>query len=113
MRALPLVKRCAEDFGAMKDGHCERCNVRVRDLSAGTEEEAAALVASPDVECIRFAVDRRSGNIRFRAAVASAVAITVAASSVALAASSPPSQKQSPAPDAGDASPDVEYYMGR
>jgi hypothetical protein len=108
------VKRCAEDFGAMKDGHCERCNVRVRDLSACTEEEAAAIVASPDVECVRFSVDRRTGNIRFRATVVGAVAIAVAASSVALASTtSPPNQKHAPAPDAGDASPDVDDWMGR
>jgi hypothetical protein len=112
MRALPLVKRCHEDFDAMKDGDCERCGVRVHDLSSRTEAEAAALIASPEVECVRFAVDR-SGNIRFRAGVAAAAAITIAASSIALASSSssPPSQKK--VPDAGDASADVEPWMGR
>jgi hypothetical protein len=111
VRALPLVKRCDEDFGAMNDGHCDRCDVRVHDLSTRTESEAAALLASPEVGCVRFAVDRR-GDIRFRATVAGAVAITIAASSVAFAAS-PPSQKSAPAPDAGDASADVEFWMGR
>lgn len=113
MRALPLVKRCDEDFAAMKDGHCARCNTRVHDLSQRTEEEAAEILASSSVECVRFAVDRR-GNLRFRVGVASAVAITIAASTVALAsAPSEPSHKSSPSPDAGDASPDVEYFMGK
>jgi hypothetical protein len=109
------VTKCDEDFGAMKDGHCERCDVRVHDLSARTEEEAEALLASREAKCVRFAVDRRTGNIRFRATVAGAVAITVAASSVALAsAASPPAGgKSPPAPDAGDASADVAYYMGK
>jgi hypothetical protein len=112
MRALPLVKRCHEDFAAMHEGQCDRCNVRVHDLSSRSEAEAKELLASADVECVRFAVDRR-GDIRFRATVAGAVAITIAASSVALAASSSPSQKSAPHPDAGDAAADVEYWMGR
>jgi len=112
MRALPLVKRCNEDWDAMNDGHCDHCNVRVHDLSALGESEAAELVASREVECVRFAVDRRTGNIRFRATVVGAVAITVAASSVALASASPP-QKPTVTPDGGDASADVEYWMGK
>ena len=113
MRALPLVKRCGEDFAAMKDGHCARCSTRVHDLSKASEAEAAEILASRHVECVRFAVDRR-GNMCFRVGVAGAVAITIAASSVALASSPPePSHKSSPSADAGDAAPDVEYFMGK
>jgi hypothetical protein len=126
MRALPLADRCREDFAAM-DGderarRCERCGIVVHDLSAVSEDEAAALVASPEVRCVRFAVDRR-GDIRFRVAAASAVAALLAASTVAIAAAppiEPETEKQKPSPpSASDASsdvyrhPDVDFFMGR
>jgi hypothetical protein len=117
MRALPLARRCHEGFDAMRGDDrarsCDTCGVRVHDLSARTETEARAALASDDVVCVRFAVER-SGNIRFRAAVAGAVAITLAASGVAMASGS---DEKPSAPSAGDAGPDtradVEHWMGR
>ena len=119
VRPLPLVVRCQESFSLMRGDdrtrRCERCGVDVHDLSARTEKEARELLASENPpRCVRFAVDRSTGKVRFRAAVVGAVAMSVAASSVALASGPTEAVRQPPQADAGgDASTDVDHWMGR
>lgn len=119
MRPLPLLVRCQESFTMMRGDdqtrRCERCGVDVHDLSARTEQEAREILASNSPPpCVRFAVERATGNVRFRAAVVGAVAMSVAASGVALASSRTEPVRQSQQADAGvDASADVDYWMGR
>ncbi len=66
-RDLPL-SGCDVDWDAMSGGararHCDHCDRRVTDLSAGTEAEAEALL-SEDPGCVRYRVDR-AGRLLFR-----------------------------------------------
>ncbi len=85
MRALPILAPCPKDFDAM-DGdarrrHCAECDKDVHDLSAGTEQEAKAVLAAREPGsklCIRYAKDV-AGNVRFRVAVAAAAVAAAAA----------------------------------
>lgn len=113
MRALPIAKPCPESFESMvgdgRSRHCDRCDKRVVDLSAGTEAEAAALLeAARGRMCVRYATNS-SGHIVFAAALAMSVA-----------ACSAPDQTQSlqvgpimpkPSTVAADAGLDDTYYL--
>jgi hypothetical protein len=71
-RALPIVRPCDEDWGAMRregDGRrCDRCATTVVDLSALTEREAKRLIARAGGDlCVRYRADA-DGEVRFRPA---------------------------------------------
>ena len=114
MKLLPIVRPCLESFEKMagnpRTRFCDTCNKHVHDLSAGTEEEARALLAEKRGTriCIRFARDAH-GSVRFRMAV-------VAAALSMTACSSPMVNSPAATPDAPKAAPQSEeildYDMG-
>jgi hypothetical protein len=113
MRLLPIAKPCKAPFAAMSGDDqtrfCPECDKHVHDLSARTEEEARAFLASARGTriCVRFARDAR-GNVRFRAA-AMAAAMSLA-SCASAAPEAPPATAAAPAQeedhDQGDMIPD-------
>lgn len=65
---VPIPEPCGEDWAGMTGDErrrfCARCDQHVHDLSAMTETEARAVVATPEV-CVRYTVDP-DDHIRFR-----------------------------------------------
>ncbi len=73
MSELPIAEPCHEAWDAMDRSpgarrFCDRCTKHVHDLSALTEPEARAVLASAGTEriCVRYRVDG-SGVLKFRA----------------------------------------------
>lgn len=124
MRALPILSPCSETFEAMegdaKRRHCAECNEDVHDLSAGTEEDARALLreAAGKRICVRYAATP-SGTIRFRAtltvAAVATAAVVAGCSSVDMSGPAPAARPMAVAhPDGGaDANERVEIMMGQ
>jgi len=67
-RLLPIVSPCHEDWEQMAGDvarRCERCRTSVVDLSALSERQARAVLATPGEMCIRYRSDE-AGRVRFR-----------------------------------------------
>lgn len=85
-RPCPL-KSGALDFGDDATAFCGVCRQTVHDLSAGSEERAASLVARRDAGesvCVRYEADS-SGNILFDRARTAAAAALLSVAPAALA----------------------------
>ncbi|MCB9679727.1 MAG: hypothetical protein H6737_31765 [Alphaproteobacteria bacterium] len=78
---LTVKNPCQVDWNGMtgceKRRFCDHCEKHVHDLSALTEEEGRALLATPGV-CARFKTDA-VGNVRFRDSMPTAAAMVLAA----------------------------------
>jgi hypothetical protein len=111
MRLLPIAKPCKAPFAAMtgddQTRFCEECGKNVHDLSARTEDEARALLASARGTniCVRYAKDAR-GNVRFRAA-AMAAAMSLASCASAAPETPPATAATAEDIDQGDIIPDM------
>lgn len=112
MRLLPIAKPCNAPFAAMtgddRTRFCTECGKHVHDLSARSEDEARALLASARGTniCVRYAKDAR-GNVRFRAA-AMAAAMSLASCASAAPEAPPATAATVEDIDQGDMIPDVE-----
>lgn len=70
-RDLPIPSPCAADFGDMRADaperrFCDRCDKHVHDLSLLSEREARELLERESRPCVRYLVDRGSGELVFR-----------------------------------------------
>ncbi len=85
--------RWSELRGDQRSRYCARCDLRVFDLSAHTEDEARALLAAPERPCVRYAA-RADGSLFFRplrgALAASAIALAGSAGASDVAIQSAP-----------------------
>jgi hypothetical protein len=94
--------------GDDRERHCASCNKSVRDLSAGTEEEARAFLREKRGErvCVRFARDG-SGAVRFGAAAAAmAAVVSLAGCTTTKQPAKPPAAEVDH--DMGDMIPDIQ-----
>jgi hypothetical protein len=89
--SLPIQDPCSQDWSAMTGDEqkrfCGKCTKHVHDLSQHTERSARKLVSTSDDLCVRYSVQRRTGQISFRpsrrqrvfGALAAAVSLLTAA----------------------------------
>jgi hypothetical protein len=112
LRLLPIARPCREAFDAMvgddRTRFCSSCGKHVHDLSAGTEDDARALLATSRGEriCVRYARDAQ-GSIRFRAVATAAAAVAL---SVAACTTPPVPPNQPAAPHVTEET--VDHEMG-